>query len=219
MTAYDRWVAAGRPLTPAQPIRELVAQLKAAYPAGADQFNWYANEAHYQADPPQDHTPYSVDGWPNAAPHWYVSATDIMVNAVGGVPAAQAIFDHLLASGKDGSAPWLKYLIWQGNNYDIRNGWNAATADNHYDHIHVSTRTDYLSTGLGGWTVTGDDMPLTDADVAKIWTMAGMLFNRGTDAQQKPLVTPRDGLNRMHSTILNSWAEAKAANAGVVALT
>lgn len=152
-TAYDTWVAAGRPITPAQPIRELVDQLRAAYPAGAGQFGWYADEAHYTADPPLDHTPYSVDGWPLADPHWYVCATDIMVTAVGGLDAAQAIFDRLLASARDGSAPWLKYLIWQGKNYDVRNGWASADADNHYDHIHVSTRTDYLAASLGGWSL------------------------------------------------------------------
>lgn len=174
MTAYETWVAAGRPVTPAQPIREIVDQLRAAFLAGAGQFGWYADDAHYQADPPLDHTPYSVDGWPAPDPQWFVCATDIMVSAVGGLDVAQAIFNHLLESGRNGSAPWLKYLIWQGKNYDVRNGWNAATADDHYDHIHVSTRTDHLTTGLGGWTITGGDVSTADVIVgeSQLWDQA-----------------------------------------------
>jgi hypothetical protein len=81
-----------------------------------------------------------------------VFATDIMVAAVGGEAVAQQMFDHLLASAKDGRAPWIKYLIWQAGIYDVRHGWTRQNNSGHYDHIHVSARTDHQYTHLGSWS-------------------------------------------------------------------
>jgi hypothetical protein len=57
VSAFDHWDEAGRPVTPAVPIEETVAKLKAAYPGGADQFGWYADDAHYEATPRTQPTP------------------------------------------------------------------------------------------------------------------------------------------------------------------
>lgn len=173
MTLYSRWDAAGRPITPAQPVEDLVGKLKAAYPAGARQFSWYANDAHYQAVPPQDHTPYSADAWPiSPCPQWYVFATDVMVAAVGGVAEADKLFRYWLAEAKSGRAPWIKYLIWQGHIYDVRHGWAQQSADGHFDHIHVSVRTDHQHTSLGGWSVTpGGDMATSEQLDAVVWSV------------------------------------------------
>ena len=163
--AFSRWAAAGRPITPAQPIVDLVDALKARYPAGAGQFGWYADASHYESTDPEDHTPFSTDGWPVADPPWWVCATDVMVTAVGGVDEAQRLFDYWLAEAKAGRMPWLKYLIWKATLYDVRYGWRAQANADHYDHIHLSTRTDQLHARLGSWSPfpTGDQ---GGADVA-----------------------------------------------------
>ena len=181
---YYTWDRLGRPVEPATPIRELVAQLKVAYPMGASQFGWYANEAHYQAVPPGDHTPYSADGWPLPDPQWVVFATDIMVSAVGGTAEAQRIFDHLLASGKDGSAPWLKYVIWQATIYDVRHGWQPQRNAGHFDHIHVSVRTDHRNTHLGSWSVVPEEDDMTPPQAAQLSACQTILdaLARGQDS-------------------------------------
>ena len=165
MSTYAEWLHAGSPITPAQPIADLVAALKHAYPKGASQFSWYANAAHYQANPPQDHTPYSADAWPLPDPRWWVFATDVMVTAVGGVDEAQRLFDYWLAEAKTGHAPWIKYLIWKATIYDVRRSWVPHSNSGHFDHIHISARTDHQHTHLGSWpAIPGDDMALTSDD-------------------------------------------------------
>ena len=197
VAAYYSWDRLGRPVTPAQPIRELVEALDRAYSAAADEntFSWYADDAHYQANYPEDHTPYSYTGWPEADPPWWVCATDIMHRPDLGVDC-QAIFDHWIASARAGLTPWLKYLIWQGQLYDVRNRWAPQQNSGHYDHIHCSTRTDHLETGLGDWNpIPGappeeDDMQqyflAHDPPTDTYWLCDGM-FARG------PLVRPPNG--------------------------
>lgn len=157
---YYSWDAAGRPVWPSQPIREYVERLKATFPRGAaaNLFGWYANEAHYQANPPQDHTPYSATGWPLPSPQWYVFATDVMHRPDLGVDC-NVLFPYWLAEAKAGRTPWVKYLIWQAKLYDVRNNWAPQANSGHFDHIHISVRTDWVNKGLGAWSLTpgGDD--------------------------------------------------------------
>lgn len=149
---YSQWNALGRPKTPAQPIRDLVTKLKAAFPQGRF-FNWEANEAHYTAVPPQDHTPFSYTGWPLSSPHWVVFATDIMTSDVGGAAGGQRLFDYYISEARAGRMPWLKYLIWQARLYDVRNNWQSQANSGHFDHIHISVRTDFQNHSLGSWSV------------------------------------------------------------------
>jgi hypothetical protein len=163
---YYVWDKAGRPITPAKPIREVVERLKVAYPRSGP-FSWYANEAHYQADKPQDHTPFSVTGWPIASPYPVVFATDIMHRPMEGVDCFR-IFNYWIQEARAGRMPWLKYLIWQGKIYDVRNNWAAQPADDHFDHIHMSARTDYQNASLGSWILTpGGPMPDDGVDYDK----------------------------------------------------
>lgn len=149
---YNVWVKAGRPLTPAKPIAEIVARLKVAFPHGGP-FSWFANESHYTAVPPGDHTPYSADGWKlKPSPYPIVFATDVMHQPTMGVDCFK-LFDYWLAEAKAGRMPWLKYLIWQGHIYDARYNWAQQVSDDHFDHIHISTRTDYQNATLGEWSL------------------------------------------------------------------
>ncbi len=153
MASFASWDAAGRPLTPAQPIEEFVAGLKAAFPSHANEFGWLSNDTHYEELPPQDHTPYSSDGWPLPDPEWVVFATDVMNTAVGGAEENQKLFAYWLGEAKGGRAPWIKYLIWRATIYDVRFRFEPQENSGHFDHIHVSARTDYEHHSLGDWPV------------------------------------------------------------------
>lgn len=166
---YYSWDRAGRPLEPAQPIRDMVDRLKVAYPraASAHLFGWYADESHYQAVPPQDHTPYSQTGWPLPSPQWVVFATDVMHRKDLGVDCA-VLFSYWIGEARAGRMPWLKYIIWEAKLYTVRTGWRAEANTGHYDHIHLSARTDHRTTSLGAWSVVpmGDDVTLENPDKA-----------------------------------------------------
>lgn len=158
---YKAWVSDGRPILPAQPIEDLVGQLKQAYPKAQSMFGWYANAAHYQAAEPGDHTPYSADPWPaEPNPYPYVFATDVMHRPNLGVDC-QVLVAYWLEEARAGRMPWLKYVIWQGHIYDVRRDWRRQDASDHRDHAHVSARTDHRDTRLGSWSAIppgGTDM-------------------------------------------------------------
>jgi hypothetical protein len=162
---FYQWESLGRPLEPCRPIRDYVERLKAAFPQDAASFSWYANETHYQANPPEDHTPYSYTGWPQQSPHWVVFATDVMHHPSKGVNCDE-LFPYWLSEAKAGRTPWVKYLIWQAKLYDVRNSWAPRNNSGHFDHVHISCRTDHRNTSLGGWSIvpgkgSGDDMVKT----------------------------------------------------------
>lgn len=164
VAAFYSWDKLGRPLEPAQPIRDVVARLKVAFPraAAANLFGWYADERHYEAVPAEDHTPFSQTGWPLPNPQWVVFATDVMHRPDLGVNC-NVLFPYWLGEAKAGRMPWLKYLIWQAKIYDVRNGWVPKPNSDHVDHIHLSTRTDFRTVGLGDWDlIPGGNMELSD---------------------------------------------------------
>jgi hypothetical protein len=185
---YYDWVAAGRPLEPCQPVRDLVARLKVAYPAQANEFSWYADETHYTAEPPQDHTPYSATGWPWPSPRWVVFATDVMHRPLIGADC-NVLFPYWLAEAKAGRMPWLKYMIWQAKRYDVRNNWVPVAAVGHFDHIHLSVRTDHQDTRLGAWSVVPpeDDMtPEQAGQLAELHLLATKGQRTGAVNNTKP---------------------------------
>lgn len=165
--AYGRWDRDGRPITPSLTIREMVGKMKLAYPRATGTFSWYADEAHYQATYPQDHTPFAVTGWPLPNPYPYVFATDIMHRPDLGVDC-NVLFKSWLAEAKAGRTPWRKYIIWQAKLYDVRNNWQSQGNSGHFDHIHLSDRTDWVNRSIGNWDPTGDTMPLTPEDAARV---------------------------------------------------
>jgi hypothetical protein len=72
------------------------------------------------------------------------------------------LFAYWIGQARAGRMPWLKYLIWQGHIYDVRYGWKQQGSSGHFDHIHLSTRTDHQHTGLDSWSLTPqpeDEMP------------------------------------------------------------
>jgi hypothetical protein len=150
---YYTWDKLGRPLTPCRPVLEMVAGLKLYAPAAAGVLGWWADEAHYQADPPEDHCPYSSTGWPLTSPQWWVFATDVMHRPDLGLDC-EVLAGYWLAEARAGRMPWLKYLNWREQRFDVRNAWRPVSTSGHNDHIHLSVRTDHLNTSLAGWSIT-----------------------------------------------------------------
>jgi len=165
--AYYSWHNDGRPVTPAQPIRDVVVRLKSAFPRAAHLFSWYADEAHYQADMPQDHTPFSATGWPLANPYPYVFATDAAHRPDLGVDG-HTLFAHWIGEARAGRMPWLKYMIWQARIYDVRNGWREQSSSGHYGHIHLSARTDHRATTLGSWSLLPEGSDMNEPQAAQL---------------------------------------------------
>jgi hypothetical protein len=160
------WDRLGRPWTLTTPLVDLKSKMRAAFASVV--LGTLGDASHLGAVPPQDHTPYSADGYPRPNPEWVVHAIDVMHHPESGVDCA-VLFGYWLSEARAGRMPWLKYLIWQAKIYDVRHGWIAQSSSGHYDHVHLSARTDTESTHLGGWspvppapvapTPAEDDMP------------------------------------------------------------
>lgn len=173
---YKPWVDDGKPWRNAVYIAEFIAALNRGFPRGdaANIFGSIGDYAHLTADTPQDHAPYSQTGWPVPTPYPVVTASDVMHRPDLGVDCT-VLVPYWLASAKAGRMPWLKYIIWHGKRYDVRNGWQPVAASGHFDHAHLSGRSDKVSTGLGGWNPiptggagggTGDD----DVSAQDVWS-------------------------------------------------
>ena len=178
VAAYYAWDRDGRPLEPARPIRELVGKLRDAFPraAAANLFSWYADEAHYQADFPEDHTPYSHTPWPlTPNPYPVVFATDVMHRPELGVDC-NVLVPYWLAEARAGRMPWLKYLIWQARLYHVSNAWRPVANSGHHDHAHLSARTDHQNTSLGGWSVTPAPTNVEEDDMRMVRTPGGTIY-------------------------------------------
>ncbi|HTE68643.1 MAG TPA: hypothetical protein VK942_07790 [Actinomycetes bacterium] len=179
IAAYYAWDGAGRPIEPARPIREFVGKMKVAFPKAANLFGWYADDAHYQANFPEDHTPYSRTPWPiSPNPYPVVFATDVMHRLDLGVDCG-VLFPYWLAEAKAGRMPWLKYMIWQAKLYSVRNNWASQANSGHFDHVHLSGRTDHKDTTLGAWSpvpgTTGDDVKLFKTQASSsVWVSDGI---------------------------------------------
>lgn len=149
--AYYDWRNHGSPWKPATPVREYQnAFLRAGWPAVS--LGTIGDTAHLTSDHPQDHTPFSVTGWPGASPYPYVLAFDAGHDPGAGRDMGPVVAQWL-NDARAGKTPWVKYIVWRGQLYDVRNGWSPVPASDHYDHAHVSIRTDWYDKSIGGYAV------------------------------------------------------------------
>jgi hypothetical protein len=149
--AYYDWLNHGSPWKMATPVREYRnAFLLAGWPA--ESLGTIGDKAHLSADRPQDHTPFSVTGWPGASPYPYVLAFDAGHNPDAGRDMGPVVA-HWLSDARAGKTPWVKYIVWRGQLFDVRNGWSPVSASDHYDHAHVSIRTDWYDKTIGAYAV------------------------------------------------------------------
>jgi len=170
VTTYAGWVADGKPAKPAQPIADMVAMFRRHGYAGT---GYYPDDRHLRASPPEDHCPYSHTPWPGSQPYPSILALDFMPLVEGDGKSLAPIARQIIADKRAGKAPWIKYLNWtdeQGHVWHTKWQPNEVTdASSDSGHIHISIRTDYVtSTAAAGWDpITGATMTDPNSDFTK----------------------------------------------------
>lgn len=150
--AYYDWIKAGRPYTLARPVRALRDRLRAYGYTVYD----YPNTDHQQAEPPEDHTPYSATGWPVASPRWYGMALDVMPSSRTDLPDWRDVADQMFRDKQAGLAEiaWLKYMNRElpGTRTCVQDRWqptHVRRSSNDTGHIHGSCRSDFHLSAVG----------------------------------------------------------------------
>lgn len=142
---HQDWINRGKPDSGlALPLQLLANTLSAA---GYTVFT-YPNDAHLDAEPPEDHTYYSETGWPKASPKWWRHAIDIMPPPSGrGLPSLQTIGQRLFDARQSGQITWLKYMNWPSTGdlaHAVQDRWepnHSRGSSGDTGHIHLSSVT------------------------------------------------------------------------------
>lgn len=165
--AYYEWLDAGEPYALALPVRQFVDLLRSIG------FTVYhkGDTSHMQANPPEDHTPFSATGWPISSKRWIGHALDIMPD---GAPISLQTLARRIIRDRDAMIPgtrWVKYLNWTDDNgichhesWANATGERVTTSSTDKGHIHISARSDMdTSTEVAdsGYNPTEDPMSLT----------------------------------------------------------
>jgi len=166
--AYTDWVKQGKPFRLARPVLEYRSCfVDAGWPVGS--LGTIGDYAHLTAERPQDHTPFSYTGWPNPNPYPYVHAFDAGHLPSQGFDMAPVV-RRWLQDARDGKTPWVKYIVWRGQSFDVRRDWEPAGASGHYDHAHVSIRTDWFDRSIGDYNPAKKGTAMSTSDVGRdVW--------------------------------------------------
>lgn len=185
---YYRWIDAGKPYTLSTWLDELQAQLQGY---GFTVYD-YPDYDHLVASRPEDHTPFSVTGWPQAALLGQAYAIDIMPESGVSLPAMAR---QIIADKRGGLLPGLKYMNWTDEAGRCwHTSWQSAEATvSSVDkgHIHLSGRTDFFGVHLtGGYDLVarmnGDDMSEKASRIIEAWSVG--LTKTSTGEQVEPVV-------------------------------
>jgi hypothetical protein len=149
--AFYDWVRAGRPYTLIRPARALQRALRGHGLVVYD----YPDDSHLRAGTPEDHTPFSVTGWPGSNARWNARGLDVMPR--GGTAAGLrelAAVTRQIIRDRDACLPavmWIKYLNWtdeagvcrQERWTDAANpGRRTTRTSTDKGHTHISGRSD-----------------------------------------------------------------------------
>lgn len=194
---HQDWISHGKPDSGlALPLQHVANNLAAAgYVVYV-----YPNDAHLDAEPPEDHTYYSETGWPETSPKWWRHAIDIMPPPAGSkLPSLTQLGQTLFNARQAGNITWLKYMNWPSDGslaHAVQDRWepgHARGASSDTGHIHLSSTTgcevlddnynpmtNVIVAGsgstTGGTVVLGDDDILAVADAVAQWaTVKGPL--------------------------------------------
>ncbi len=215
VAAYYAWNELGRPWRLTTPLVDFTAQLHRDLPKVV--IGTLGDEGHLTANPPLDHTPYASGGYPVTSPHWVVHAADVMHHPENDVDCFELVA-YWLAEARAGRMPWLKYLIWRAQIYDVRYGWKPQPNSEHFDHVHLSSRTDFETATLGGWSpipaTAGVDMPLTQDEILAIWTTKLNLGSQGTLSALDVLTQAYRGLRPNSGTTDLTLAAVRSSEIG-----
>lgn len=166
--AFKDWVADGRPFRLAEPTLEYRHALLLAGWPGED-LGTIGDEAHAQAETPEDHMPYSFTGWPVSNEYPYVHALDVMHDPFHGRHVGPLVA-YWVSEARAGRTPWVKYINWSGLQWDVRRGWAGRTIAGHFDHAHLSFRTDWTHKSIGDFVVVKKGTPMTSTPVGRdVW--------------------------------------------------
>jgi hypothetical protein len=203
---HQDWINRGKPDSGlALPLQLLANTLSAA---GYTVYV-YPNDAHLDAEPPEDHTYYSETGWPSSSPKWWRHAIDIMPGPAG-KPSLQAIGQNLFNARQSGQITWLKYMNWpsDGNlSRAVQDRWepnHSRGSSSDTGHIHLSSITGcevldssfnpLTSVAVVGSTTPsstphGDAMPFLAVQGSQFYLCDGMRSIPVTQAQVADLRT------------------------------
>jgi hypothetical protein len=148
VTTYAGWVADGKPWKTAKPVDNFSDTLRSH---GYTVYN-LGDQSHATADPPEDHMPYSHTPWPDPQPYPYVFAADVMPD--DDLPSLASLAERIIKdkNAKDPGLAWLKYMNYTdaaGNIWHV--SWMPnfqRTSSTDGGHIHISGRTDFVTTDL-----------------------------------------------------------------------
>lgn len=149
--AYYTWVGKGKPYTLIRPAKKVQAAVKGY---GITVYD-YPNDAHLKANVPEDHTPFSVTGWPGTNTKYNARGLDVMPRSSSYEHRKEnADIARQLIRDRDSGYPgamWIKYINWtdeNGNCFHVR--WTDAAnplkhttrSSTDKGHIHISGRSD-----------------------------------------------------------------------------
>lgn len=148
---HQQWINEGAPWHAAVPIRELHDAIVAVFNPPADTIGIIGDDSHLDAEPPEDHTPYSETGWPDSTPPFIVTALDY------DGPGWEALFDHMINERHAGRMLWIKYINFRGIHHSWQPDYKTRTSSDWTGHGHLSIRSDwcFTSTGLTAEQLTG----------------------------------------------------------------
>lgn len=216
---HQDWINHGKPDSGlALPLQLLANTLSAA---GYTVYV-YPNDAHLDAEPPEDHTYYSETGWPNASPKWWRHAIDVMPKSgPGGGADLYALGQRIVADRQAGRATWIKYVnvpTSAGLGGAVQHRWepgHASGASGDTGHIHISSVTgcETLDSGYNPLTSGGSMAGLSDLEVRQQFQRVEAIL-KGLDSRTDSgagLVTEGNGAMAALRSIAADLAAVKAA--------
>lgn len=160
---HQAWITEGSVWHMAEPIDELRRAIIAVWNPPPDTLGTLGDDAHLDAEPPEDHTPYSETGWPIGTPHGIVTALDY------NGPGWEALFDHLINQRMAGRMMWIKYINFRGIHHRWEPDYQSSTSSDWKGHGHLSIRSDwcFTTTGLSTLDLVGIE-PLPEPTPAPV---------------------------------------------------
>lgn len=149
-SGYNEWVRAGKPYSLVRPARDIQRNTRAH---GFTVYD-YPNDEHLKADRPQDHTPFSVTGWPYASQakvRWRGRAIDIMPRGDSAAARKEtADLARQIIRDKDAGVRGteaIKYMNWTDEagvcrQENWKTGKRVTVSSTDKGHIHLSFRDD-----------------------------------------------------------------------------
>lgn len=152
---HQQWIDSGGRWWLATPVAEIQHALQVTFDPPADSIGTIGDDSHLDAEPPEDHTPYSETGWPVPTPHGPVTAIDYEG------PEWQSWAQFLIRERDAGRLPFIKYVNYNNVHYSWEPTAARRPSTDWAGHVHVSIRSDWCdrSTGLTPAQLTGGTTP------------------------------------------------------------